>query len=98
MNRYSSKTTSPRFDPLFAMLTPEQIKEAEILGKAMRLGAMLWLTADEQPGTLTWHRKAGALTLRLTEHARPLYGEVAEVRFNALANALNATGTVKFSG
>ena len=98
MNRYSSKTTSPRFDPLFAMLTPEQIKEAEILGKAMRLGAMLWLTADEQPGTLTWHRKAGALTLRLTERARPLYGEVAEVRFNALANALNATGTVKFSG
>ena len=98
MNRYSSKTTSPRFDPLFAMLTPEQIKEAEILGKAMRLGAMLWLTADEQPGTLTWHRKAGALTLRLTEHARPLYGEVTEVRFNALANALNATGTVKFSG
>ena len=98
MNRYSSKTASPRFDPLFAMLTPEQIKEAEILGKAMRLGAMLWLTADEQPGTLTWHRKAGALTLRLTEHARPLYGEVAEVRFNALANALNATGTVKFSG
>jgi exopolyphosphatase/guanosine-5'-triphosphate,3'-diphosphate pyrophosphatase len=97
MNRYSSKTTSPRFDPLFAMLTPEQIKEAEILGKAMRLGAMLWLTADEQPGTLTWHRKAGALTLRLTEHARPLYGEVAEVRFTALANALNATGTVKFS-
>ena len=46
MNRYSSKTASPRFDPLFAMLTPEQIKEAEILGKAMRLGAMLWLTAD----------------------------------------------------
>lgn len=96
MNRYTSKTANTRFDPLFAMLDETQIKEAAILGKAMRLGAMLWLTADEEPGTLKWKPKTGELTLHLKEQARPLYGEVAEARFAALASSLDATGTVKF--
>lgn len=96
MNRYSSKPANSRFTPLFAMLDEAQIKEAEILGKAMRLGAMLWLTADEQPGALKWKPKTRELTLRLTEHARPLFGEVAEARFAALVLALDATGDVQF--
>ena len=98
MNRYSSKAPGPRYDALFAMLTPEQIKEAEVLGKAMRLGAMLWLTADEMPGTLKFSPKSGELTLTLTEHARPLFGEVAESRFGALASAMGGTPVVKFKG
>ena len=97
MNRYTSKTSNSRFDPLFAMLDDKQIKEAEILGKAMRLGAMLWLTAEEDPGTLKWQPKSKELTLRLTDHARPLFGEVAEARFAALASAMDATGTVRFN-
>jgi len=96
MNRYSSKAANSRFDPLFAMLDESQIKEAEILGKAMRLGAMLWLTADEEPGTLKWKPKSRELTLALTEHARPLFGEVAETRLNALAGAIGAQPIVKF--
>ncbi|MDP5359308.1 MAG: exopolyphosphatase, partial [Paracoccaceae bacterium] len=78
------------------LLSPEHMKQAEILGKAMRLGAMLWLTADEQPGALKWKPKTRELTLRLTEHARPLFGEVAEARFAALVLALDATGDVQF--
>ncbi len=97
MNRYTSKTANSRFDPLFAMLDDSQIKEAEVLGKAMRLGAMLWLTAQEDPGSLKWKPKTRELTLRLTEHARPLFGEVAEVRFAALVSAMNATGDVQFT-
>ena len=97
MNRYTSKTANSRFEPLFALLDEAQIKEAEILGRAMRLGAMLWLTADEEPGTLKWKPKSGELMLSLTQHARPLYGEVAEARFAALATAMGATGTVKFT-
>ncbi|WP_439155657.1 Ppx/GppA family phosphatase [Yoonia sp.] len=96
MNRYTNKPDGSRYEALFAMLNPDQIKEAEVLGKAMRLGAMLWLNADEQPGTLQWSARHRTLTLTLTEHARPLYGEVAESRFAALAGALDATGTVKF--
>lgn len=97
MNRYTSKTANSRFDPLFAMLDDSQIKEAEVLGKAMRLGAMLWLTAQEDPGSLKWKPKSRELTLRITEHARPLYGEVAEARFAALVSAMNATGEVQFT-
>ncbi len=96
MYRYTSKPGGGRFDTLLAMLTEDQLKEAEILGRAMRLGAMLWLSADEEPGALKWKPKTKELTLMLTEHARPLYGEVAEQRFAALASALGATGTVKF--
>ena len=96
MNRYTNKTSNSRFDSLFAMLDEAQIKEAEILGKAMRLGAMLWLTADEEPGSLQWKPKKRHLTLHLNEHARPLFGEVAQSRFDALASAMGATSSVKF--
>ncbi len=96
MNRYTSKTAKSRFTPLFEMLDERQIKEAEILGRAMRLGAMLWLTADQQPGKLRWSPKSKELSLRLTEQARPLFGEVVEERFGALASAMGACGEVQF--
>ncbi len=96
MNRYTSKTSNTRFDPLFAMLTPDQIKEAEILGKAMRLGAMLWLTAEETPGSLKWKAKSAELVLSLEKRAAPLFGEVAEARLSALASAMGATPVVAF--
>jgi exopolyphosphatase/guanosine-5'-triphosphate,3'-diphosphate pyrophosphatase len=97
MYRYTSKPDSRRFDDLIAMLDEKQIKEAEILGRAMRLGAMLWVNAEHNPGTLKWNPKTGLLELRLTKDAGPLFGEVAEARFNALATALNGTGKVKFA-
>ncbi|MEM9787633.1 MAG: Ppx/GppA family phosphatase [Pseudomonadota bacterium] len=96
MNRYTSKTGNSRFQPLFEMLNADQIREAEILGKAMRLGAMLWITADEKPGDLKWSPKSKELRLTLTEKARPLFGEVAEARFAALANVLDVRPVVKF--
>lgn len=97
MYRYTSKPDSRRFDDLIAMLDEKQIKEAEILGRAMRLGAMLWVNAEHNPGTLKWNPKTGLLELRLTKDAGPLFGEVAEARFNALATALDGTGKVKFA-
>jgi len=81
MNRYTNKIDNTRFEPLFAMLNPDQVQEAEILGKAMRLGAMLWLTSDQEPGILQWKSKSRELTLKLNEETRPLFGEVAEARF-----------------
>ncbi|WP_341368831.1 Ppx/GppA family phosphatase [Yoonia sp. BS5-3] len=97
MNRYTNKSRNSRFEPLFALLNDDQIKEAEVLGKAMRLGAMLRLNADEGPGTLKWNAKQRALTLKLNAHTRPLFGEVAEARFAALATALNAEAKVTFN-
>ncbi len=95
LHRYSNKREGTRFEPLFKLLDDRELRQAEVLGKAMRLGAMLWLNADEQPGQLVWRPKKRQLELRLTEHARPLYGEVAEARYMALAAALDATATVR---
>lgn len=97
MYRYTSKPLGGRFDDYVTLLEPKQIKEAEILGRAMRLGAMLWVSAETQPGTLKWKRKSGLLELKLTKDAAPLFGEVAEQRFNALAAALDCAPSIKFS-
>ena len=96
LTRYTNKHPGSWVDPLIEMLRPDQAQEADILGKAMRLGAMLWLGGDEPPGSLKWKPKSRELTLTLSAAARPLFGEVAEARFAALANALSAEAKVKF--
>jgi len=61
------------------------------LGKAMRLGAMLWANPDDETAKLNWSPKKRSLSLTLTAEASPLFGEVAELRLYALAQALDAT-------
>ena len=56
----------------------------------MRFGAMLLPTKDTKMAALKWHRKKKILELKLTKEAHPLFGEVAEARFNALAQTLGA--------
>ena len=96
MKRYSGKTPDGRFEPLFALLDEAQKREADILGRAMRFGAMLWLSEDRAPGTFKWNPKTRTLKLTLDPDARPLFGEVAESRLNALAAAMEATVSVEF--
>ncbi len=96
MTRYTNKNLGTHLDPLFALLSPEQKREAEILGKAMRFGAMLWLSGERPPGEIKWHPKKRKLRLILEHDAIPLFGEVAESRLNALASALDAEVSVSF--
>lgn len=96
LTRYTNKTNVSWIEPLYEMLTADQRNEATILGKAMRLGAMLWLDGNQPPGKLKWSKKKGELQITLSERARPLFGEVAEARLNALASSLNAKAVVKF--
>lgn len=98
LHRYSNKREGSRFEPLFSLLDPIEQQRAEVLGKAMRLGAMLWIKADEQPGKLEYSAKSGKLELILKEAAQPLFGEVAQARFDSLAQALGATGEVRVKG
>ncbi len=98
LHRYSNKREGSRFEDLFRLLDPKELQMAEVLGSAMRLGAMLWIDADEQPGKMKYSAKAGTLELTLKDAASPLFGEVAQARFNALAAALNATGEVRIKG
>ncbi len=96
LHRYRNKREGSRFENLHALLGPEETRLAEILGKAMRFGAMLWMSEHSQAGaTLAWDPEAKLLKLQLTEAAAALFGEVAEARFRSLANSLGAETTVQ---
>ena len=98
LHRYKNKRSGTRFEDLFPILEEKEQREAEILGKAMRFGAMLWMSEGGHIGELGWRPKKRVLSLRLSEGAWPLYGEVAEARFLSLASSLDATIDVQLTG
>ncbi|MBW4707570.1 Ppx/GppA family phosphatase [Roseobacter sp. YSTF-M11] len=95
LHRYSNKRNGTRFEELYDLIDDKTKLEAEILGKAMRFGAMLWMTQDAERGTLRWFPKKRELHLRLTPDMVPLFGEVAEARLMSLASSLEAEVTIK---
>ena len=95
LHRYRNNREGTAFDTLIELLKPEDQSQAEILGKAMRFGAMMWTDQNVKAGELKWAPRRRHLELRLTKDSVPLFGEVAEARLNALANALGAELTVK---
>lgn len=97
LHRYRNKREGTRFEELYDLLNLEDQKQAEILGKAMRFGAMLWMQAGTDLGKLTYKAKSAELHLELPDRARALYGEVAEARLGSLASALEAELFVSFS-
>ena len=88
LHRYKNSRTNSPMARLFDLLTEEEMRDAEVLGKAMRFGAMFSVKDPAEAGTLKVHPKKGQLELRLTKTGAALMGEVAEARFRALANAL----------
>ncbi|MFK7744598.1 MAG: Ppx/GppA family phosphatase [Roseobacter sp.] len=95
LHRYSNKREGTRFEDLYGLITEKERSEAEVLGKAMRFGAMLWMTQDAERGSLRWFPKKKHLQLRLTPDMMPLFGEVAEARFLSLAASLSASIEIK---
>jgi exopolyphosphatase/guanosine-5'-triphosphate,3'-diphosphate pyrophosphatase len=94
LHRYRNNRKGTRFEALLSLLSEVDLKQAEVLGKAMRLGAMLWANSDDDTAKIVWAPKRMKLSLTLTAEAYPLFGEVAEARFEDLASALNATTQV----
>ena len=90
MYRYRNTPTGSQFENLIWLLKPNFIQQAEVLGKAMRLGAMLWVNGSKQPAHLDWRPRSKQLTLKLNSIGESLFGEVAEARYLSLANALKA--------
>jgi exopolyphosphatase/guanosine-5'-triphosphate,3'-diphosphate pyrophosphatase len=97
MFRYSSRREGTQFDALFKLLTEDDAREAEVLGRAMRLGAMLWLGAHDAPGAFRWRPEKKSLTLSVEARARPLFGEVAQARLKALGQSMGAEAKVEFA-
>ncbi|MEF3046959.1 Ppx/GppA family phosphatase [Pseudotabrizicola sp. L79] len=94
LHRYKNSRSGSRLETLFRLLSEDEMQEAEVLGKAMRFGAMFAAGDPAQAGQLHWKAKSRVLELRLTPTGVGLYGEVAKARFAALAQALRATAKV----
>ena len=95
LHRYRNKREGTAFDHLFDLLDEKGQKEAEILGKAMRFGAMLMVSEDGDIGKLKWQPRKRHLCLELPSASEDLFGEVAESRLKSLADALRAELSVK---
>ena len=95
LHRYSNNREGTRFADLDALIDARSQHEAEVLGRAMRFGAMLWLQKEARLGEMRLYPKKKVLELRLSDAAAGLFGEVAEARFQALAQSLGATTLVR---
>ncbi|PKP70602.1 MAG: exopolyphosphatase [Alphaproteobacteria bacterium HGW-Alphaproteobacteria-4] len=90
LHRYKNSRSGSNLTPIFALLDEGQQRDAEILGKAMRFGAMFSVTSPEDAGELALLRNTNTLQLKLSKRGEGLFGEVAEARFLALAAAMGA--------
>ena len=97
LHRYSNSRSDTRFEDFFTLIDDKTMLDAEILGKALRFGAMLWMDKDAGRAALRWFPKKKLLELRLSKAAVPLFGEVAEARLKSLASSLQAEVEVKIS-
>ena len=95
LHRYKNSRAGSRMERLFTLLSEDELQEAEVLGKALRFGAMFSVGDPARAGRLLWQAKKKVLELHLTEDGRGLFGEVAQARFAALALALKATTKVE---
>ncbi|NBZ86297.1 Ppx/GppA family phosphatase [Stagnihabitans tardus] len=94
LHRYKNSRSGSRMESLFRLLSDEDINQAEVLGKAMRFGAMFAAGDPSEAGKLDWQPKKRVLELHLNDTGRDLFGEVAQARFQSLALALRAEGRV----
>ncbi|MBW6506248.1 MAG: Ppx/GppA family phosphatase [Rhodobacteraceae bacterium] len=90
LHRYKNSRAGSNLTTIFALLDEGRQREAEILGKAMRFGAMFSVNSPEDAGELALLGGANTLQLTLSKRGEDLFGEVAEARFLALASAMGA--------
>ena len=90
LHRYKNSRQGSRIEALLGLLTEDEIREAEALGKAMRFGAMFSGSVADHMGRLRWRRAEGRIEFTPDPRAQDLFGEVAAARFNSLAQTLGA--------
>ncbi|PQO23938.1 exopolyphosphatase [Rhodobacteraceae bacterium WD3A24] len=95
MHRYKNNGTSGRMSDLMSLLSERERNDAEVLGRAMRFGAMFSIAGPDTAGSLRYYPKKEVLELVLTRRAQGLFSEVAEQRFASLAKALGVTTRVR---
>lgn len=95
LHRYKTNRDECRFADVFSILSDKDLAKAEVLGKAMRFGAMFTIDKPHEKASLRWRPKKRELHLSIKPEAVDLFGEAAEARFAALAQALNANTVIK---
>ncbi len=95
LHRYKNSRAGSRLEPLFKLLSAEEITDAEVLGKAMRFAAMFSIENPMDAGELRFYPRKKVLELILHPARQALFGEVTLARFTALAAALKVTGKVR---
>jgi exopolyphosphatase/guanosine-5'-triphosphate,3'-diphosphate pyrophosphatase len=98
LHRYKNSRSGSRLEPMFRLLSEDDIQAAEVLGKAMRFGAMFSIGDPAKAGALHWQPRKRLLDLELTAAGEGLFGEVAQARFQSLAVALKAETRVSRGG
>jgi exopolyphosphatase/guanosine-5'-triphosphate,3'-diphosphate pyrophosphatase len=93
IHRYKNKPQVGKLDELNVLLSDTDQAQAEALGRAMRLGAMLGGPDVAHMGLL--HLKGEQLELVLDEQSTGLMGEVVEQRLGSLAKALGKTALMR---
>ncbi|PVH29771.1 Ppx/GppA family phosphatase [Pararhodobacter oceanensis] len=91
MNRYKNPGSNSRLTPLLSLLDPEDIRHANMLGRAMRFGAMLSVKGPNAAAEMRYYPKKEVLELILDPDRQALFGEVAQQRFSALAKSLGVS-------
>lgn len=97
MYRYKTDTPVAQLADAAQLLSPDRLREAQVLGRAMRFGAMFSMEGPENGGTLRFYPKKKVLELRLNPETRDLFTEVAEQRFVALARLLRVEPQVRIA-
>ncbi len=96
LHRYRNKREGTPFDALAPLLGEDDTRQAEVVGKAMRFGAMFSAQDPALMGELTLRAKKGVLELALPPgDGEALYGEVAEARLKSLASSLGVEPEVR---
>jgi exopolyphosphatase / guanosine-5'-triphosphate,3'-diphosphate pyrophosphatase len=64
LHRYKNSRSGSRMEPLFALLNEAELRDAEVLGKAMRFGAMFAVSDPSDVARLVWNAEANLLELQ----------------------------------
>lgn len=83
--RYKSPKKNEIFSKIFSILDKKDRHKAEILGKAMRFGAMLSGSTADSMGKLELDNSKKLLKLKISEKNKDLFGKVVQQRFASVA-------------
>ena len=94
LHRYSGSRTAAKFKDVLSLLADAEIRDAEILGRSMRLGSMISGGSERLLQNAPVAIEGDALTLTVAREARVHAAEAVEKRLCALASAMGLTARI----